>query len=98
MKKKTVTAYITKIAFLGFGFYIAKGGHVQITVSKKSKRKMKEKIKGITKRNRPIKAKELADELRQYLRGWINYYKVADMKGYLRKIDKWMRRRIRMIY
>ncbi|MDD4694340.1 MAG: group II intron maturase-specific domain-containing protein [Firmicutes bacterium] len=30
--------------------------------------------------------------------GWINYFKLADMKSLLKEIDKWMRRRIRMIY
>lgn len=36
-QEKTTVAYITKIKFLGFGFYIDKGGNAQITVHKKSK-------------------------------------------------------------
>ena len=95
---KTTVAYITKIKFLGFGFYIDKGGNAQITVHKKSKEKMKKRIREITKRNRPISSKQLADELRQFIVGWVNYYKIAKMQEFLMKIDKWMRRRIRMIY
>ncbi|WP_425298617.1 group II intron maturase-specific domain-containing protein [Paenibacillus uliginis] len=30
--------------------------------------------------------------------GWINYFKIADTKKLLETTDKWMRRRIRMIY
>lgn len=30
--------------------------------------------------------------------GWINYFKIADIKSLLRSVDKWMRRRIRMVY
>ena len=30
--------------------------------------------------------------------GWINYFKLADMKKLLSETDEWMRRRIRMIY
>ena len=97
-QEKTVVAYITKIKFLGFGFYIGKSGNVQITVHKKSKEKMKKRIREITKRNRPISSKELANELESYLKGWINYYRIGDMKSFLMKIDQWIRRRIRMIY
>ena len=35
-------------------------------------------------------------KLRQYIIGWIGYYKLGDMKAYLVNIDKWLRRRIRM--
>jgi len=59
---------------------------------------MKKRIREITKRSRPITSKQLSYELEIYIRGWVNYYKIADMKGYLINIDKWMRRRIRMIY
>lgn len=36
-------------------------------------------------------------KLNQLLRGWIQYYKLADMKVLLTKIDKWVRRRLRAI-
>ena len=48
-QEKTKVAYITDIKFLGFGFYIEKSGNVRITVHKKSKEKMKRRIKEITK-------------------------------------------------
>ena len=51
-QEKTEVAYITKIKFLGFGFYIEKSGNVRITVHKKSKKKMKKRIREIAKRNR----------------------------------------------
>ncbi len=87
-QEKTMVAYITGIKFLGFGFYIEKRGNVQIKVHKKSKEKMKKKLKAITKRNRPITSKQLAKELEMFIRGWVNYYKIADMKGYLKEIDQ----------
>ena len=34
--------------------------------------------------------------LRQTIRGWVNYFKLADAKKYLEKMDEWLRRRIRM--
>jgi hypothetical protein len=38
------------------------------------------------------------EKLKQYIRGWINYFKIADIKSLLKEIDEWMRRRIRMIF
>jgi len=35
--------------------------------------------------------------LRQYITGWVNYFKLADMKTLLKEVDKWYRRRLRMI-
>ena len=37
-------------------------------------------------------------KLRRYIMGWVNYFKIADMKKLLQTTDEWMRRRIRMIY
>ena len=36
--------------------------------------------------------------LRQYLRGWTEYYNLADMGNKVKEIDQWLRRRIRQIY
>lgn len=97
-QEKTSVAYITEIKFLGFGFYIEKSGNVRITVHRKSKEKMKKKLKEITKRNRPISSQQLSEKLKLYIMGWVNYYRIGDMKKFLKKTDAWLRRRIRMIY
>lgn len=70
-QEKTSVAYITKIKFLGFGFYIEKSGNVRITVHKKSKKKMRKKLKEITKRNRPISSQQLTQELKLFITGWV---------------------------
>ncbi len=35
--------------------------------------------------------------MRQYIKGWVQYFKLADMKILLRDIDMWYRRRLRMV-
>ena len=35
-------------------------------------------------------------KLKEYIRGWIGYYHLADMKRFLLDTDEWLRRRIRM--
>lgn len=59
---------------------------------------MQAKIKALTARSNGHGSEQRAMELRRYIMGWINYFKIADMKIMLRDTDKWMRRRIRMIY
>ena len=34
----------------------------------------------------------------EYVRGWVEYYRLADMKGLLKTTDEWARRRIRAVY
>ena len=42
--------------------------------------------------------RDRAEKLKRYIMGWVNYFKIADMKKLLQTTDEWMRRRIRMIY
>jgi RNA-directed DNA polymerase len=36
--------------------------------------------------------------LNQTMRGWVNYYILADMRTHCQKTDEWLRRRLRMCY
>ena len=36
--------------------------------------------------------------LKQFVKGWVNYFKLADMKKLLKQVDEWLRRRIRAVY
>jgi hypothetical protein len=38
------------------------------------------------------------DKLNQTIRGWVNYYILADMRTHCQTTDEWMRRRLRMCY
>ena len=58
---------------------------------------MKETIKTLTLRSNGWGGARGKVALRQYITGWVNYFKLADMKTLLRDIDKWYRRRLRMV-
>ena len=34
----------------------------------------------------------------QNVKGWVNYFKLADMKKLLKQVDEWLRQRIRAVY
>ena len=95
-KEKTAVAYISKIKFLGYSFYEnEKGGRVR--VHPKTIAKMKSRIKELTSRSNGWGDARRKESLREYITGWVNYFKLADMKSLLPKVDEWYRRRIRMV-
>ncbi|MCM3082231.1 group II intron reverse transcriptase/maturase, partial [Brevibacillus invocatus] len=56
---------------------------------------MKTKVKELTARSNGVGNEDRAVKLRRYIMGWVNYFKIADMKKLLQTTDEWMRRRIR---
>ncbi len=96
-REKTVVDYVGKVKFLGFSFYQMKG-KTRIRIHPKSVRKMRGKVKEFTSRSNGMGNELRITKLRRYIMGWINYFKLADMKTLLLQTDEWMRRRIRMIY
>ena len=97
-REKTVVAECTEVKYLGFGFYRRKmDGEIRIKVHPKSERKMRDRIRELTRRNQSRSHEERSKEANAYIRGWVNYYGIADMKTLARVTDGWMRRKIRTI-
>lgn len=80
-----------ELNFLGHSI-IGKG---ELGLSKPSLQRIKSKLREKTKRNRGISIDQMIKELNLLMRGWLNYFKGAKMKGKLRMIMSWLRRRIR---
>ena len=96
-REKTVVAYAGKIKFLGYGFYKSQRGF-RSRVHKKAQAKMRTRIKELTSRRYVNDYEGWKKSLKQFITGWVNYYKLADMKSLLQSTDEWMRRRIRMVF
>ena len=96
-KEKTEVASIRGVKFLGFSFY-KKKEEIKIRIHPKSVNKMRTKIKEYTSRNNGWSNEYRMYKLKRYIQGWVNYFKIADIKMLLKRTDEWMRRRIRMIY
>ena len=95
--EKTKVAYISKVKYLGYSFYRYKG-KCRMRVHPKSVDKMKAKLKQLTSRNNGWGNEYRAFKLTQFIRGWINYFSLADMKSLLKNMDEWLRRKIRAVY
>ena len=95
--EKSKVAKPNQIKYLGYGFYYTKGGIIKPKPHLKSIQKFKRKLKQLTKRSWSIPLNERIIKLNQVIRGWINYYRIADMKSYMIRISEHLRRRIRCI-
>ncbi len=81
-REKTTVAYISRIKFLGYSFYVYKG-EGRLRVHPNSIAKMKEQIKMLTSRSNGWGYARRKEALRQYITGWVNYFKLADMRKLL---------------
>ena len=77
--------------FLGFRIL----NNADITVSKASLKKIKDKIRKLTKRNRAVSLYVLIKELNQVIRGWYHYFKNTKSANLMKGLDAWIRRKIR---
>ena len=96
-RTKTCVARISKVKYLGYSFYRYKGT-CRFRVHPKSVIKMKNKIRELTDRHNGWGNEYRALKLTQFIRGWVNYFGMADMKRLLQSNDEWLRHRIRAIY
>lgn len=84
-----------KIKYLGISFYNSKDG-IQVRVHEKSVQRLKTSIKEMTSRSNGKSLEWKFMKLKQKVQGWINYYRIANMKTLLKELDGWLRRRIRL--
>lgn len=93
-KDKSAVDIVSKRKFLGFSFYFVKGV-AKIRIHEKSIKRFKEKVKSITNRNIGISMDLRLLKLNDSIKGWINYFGIANAKRKLSELDKWIRRRLR---
>ena len=85
-----------EIKYLGFGFYKNKQKKWKPKPHLKSVQKFEKKIKDITSRSNAMSIDEKIMKLNQVVRGWINYFRIADMKSIMTRIGEHLRHRLRM--
>ena len=83
----------TESKFLGFTF---KAGRIQW--HPKTLLKFKQKIRRLTNRNWGVSMKYQLFKTSQFVRGWINYFGIANCYQLCVDLDHWIRRRVRMAY
>lgn len=95
---KSKVARPRDIKYLGYGFYQKQDQtkwrpkpHI------KSVQKFKRKLKSITKRSYSISLAIRIKKLNDVIRGWINYFRIAEMEWIMKAITSHLNRRIRCL-
>lgn len=95
-KSRTVSIFaIRNFKYLGFCFG-KNGKGIYIRVHAKSWKKAKDKLRMLTSRSRCGSIVRTMEKLKVFMRGWLNYYSIADMKNNIDDLNGWLYRRIRM--
>lgn len=81
---------------LGFSFYKTKGKY-EIRISEKSLNRIKAKCKFKTRSSDPTSEKSKILKLDAIIRGWVNYFKIANAKSNMQKLDEMVRSRLRIM-
>lgn len=92
-RQKSAVAKPQERSFLGFSF--TSGKQLKIKLSTQALKRLKWRIKRITKRSRGISLQEMIQQLSTFLRGWLGYYRLIETPSVLRDLDSWIRRRLR---
>ena len=95
-KSRVVSVYsIRNFKFLGFALGRGENG-VYIRAHAKSQKKAKTKLKELTSRSQGRNVRQVMENVKVYIRGWLGYFWIADMKNTMQRWDEWLRRRFRV--
>ena len=96
--EKSKVARPKDLKFLGFGYYYnIENKKYQVKPHLTSVQKFQRKLRKLTKRNWSIRLDYRIVKLKQVIFGWVNYFKIANMKKVMKRIDEKLRSRIRVI-
>jgi RNA-directed DNA polymerase len=82
--------------FLGYSMTMHR--HPRLKVASASVQRLKSKLRVAFRRGRGRNlGRFIAEDLKSLLQGWINYFRLAEVKGVFEELDGWLRRKLRTI-
>jgi RNA-directed DNA polymerase len=83
--------------FLGYSFWVGPKGQIRRRVADKAMMAFKHRIRQLTRRNYGQSLSAIIERLRSYLLGWKSYFGLAQTPTIWRRLDEWLRHRLRAI-
>ena len=90
-EKKSAVALVRERKFLGYRIQV----NGELSVAPESVDRAKDKIRELTQRNQGKSLEVVTTRLNDFLRGWINYFKLSRSKRLMQELDSWIRRKLR---
>jgi RNA-directed DNA polymerase len=79
------------------GYTVTAEKEPRLKVAPESEAKLKSKLKEIFRRGRGRDIKRTIEVMKPLLAGWMNYFKLAEVKNVFERLDWWIRRKLRCI-
>jgi len=92
---KSAVASVPGRRFLGYSFWFGAQGEVRRKVAAKPLATFKQRVRRLTRRSGGRSLAQVIERLRPYLLGWKAYFGLAQTPGVWRKLDEWLRHRLR---
>ncbi len=83
---------------LGYSFWNGRGAEAKPRVAPKALQAMKTRVRETTRRSRSQSIEKVVSDLRSFLVGWKNYFRLAETPKILRELDEWIRHRLRALH
>ena len=94
-REKSSVRRVQQGQFLGFSFSQRKGGTVKRKIAPDALKRMRRRVRQLTRRAKGRSLLQVVEELAVYLRGWRGYFGHCETPSVLKTQDAWIRRRLR---
>jgi RNA-directed DNA polymerase len=94
-REKSKVSQPNQSMLLGFSFF-RREGKWELRIAPKTLKRIKEKIRSGTKRKDPTPTREKIRKMEAVIVGWVNYFRIAQAKRIMQKLDEMFRHRLRM--
>ena len=92
---KSAVAPARVLSFLGFSF--TAGPRPKRRLAASTRVRFRKRVRMLTRRVRGVSVRRMVRELATYLLGWRAYFGFCQTPTILRRLDKWIRRRLRAV-
>jgi RNA-directed DNA polymerase len=92
-RDKSAAAHISERKFLGHR--LLPGG--KLGIAPQSLDRAQQKVRALTRRNRGVSLARVGSELNSFLTGGVTYYRHAQCRSHLQRLDEWLRHRLRCV-
>jgi RNA-directed DNA polymerase len=94
-REKSAVARPWERKFLGYSVTVQR--KAKLKIAPQSLRRLKAKLRPILRRGRGRNLGAVIGELKPVIRGWVAYFRLAEVKGVFEELDGWVRRKLRCI-
>lgn len=92
-EEKSAVARVWDRKFLGYSMTWEKKPRLKVAAT--SIQRLKAKVRVIFREGRGRSLSKVIEELNRLLKGWLQYFRLAEVKGIFEELDQWLRRKLR---